>query len=130
MTESANWAGKRLGLPEAGPGSLAKMGRRIFALVIDWSLAVLVSRAFFNSDNTATLTFFMLEQWLLVATTGNSFGHLIAGIRVRKLDGSQVGIVPALLRIGLILLVIPAAIWDSDNRGLHDKAAKTVLVRR
>lgn len=130
MTESANWAGKRLGLPEAGPGSLAKMGRRIFALVIDWSLALLVSRAFFNSDNTATLTFFMLEQWLLVATTGNSFGHLIAGIRVRKLDGSQVGIVPALLRIGLILLVIPAAIWDSDNRGLHDKAAKTVLVRR
>lgn len=130
MTESANWAGKRLGLPEAGPGSLAKMGRRIIALVIDWSLALLVSRAFFNSDNTATLTFFMLEQWLLVATTGNSFGHLIAGIRVRRLDGSQVGIVPALLRIGLILLVIPATIWDSDNRGLHDKAAKTVLVRR
>lgn len=130
MTESANWAGKRLGLPEAGPGSLAKMGRRIFALVIDWSLALLVSRAFFNSDNTATLTFFMLEQWLLVATTGNSFGHLIAGIRVRKLDGSQVGIVPSLLRISLILLVIPATIWDADNRGLHDKAAKTVLVRR
>lgn len=130
MTESANWAGKRLGLPEAGPGSLAKMGRRIIALVIDWSLALLVSRAFFNSDNTATLTFFMLEQWLLVATTGNSFGHLIAGIRVRRLDGSQVGIVPALLRIGLILLVIPATIWDADNRGLHDKAAKTVLVRR
>ncbi|MEY3677436.1 MAG: hypothetical protein RL351_663 [Actinomycetota bacterium] len=130
MTESANWAGKRLGLPEAGPGSLAKMGRRIIALVIDWSLALLVSRAFFNSDNTATLTFFMLEQWLLVATTGNSFGHLIAGIRVRNLDGSQVGIVPALLRISLILLVIPATIWDADNRGLHDKAAKTVLVRR
>jgi len=130
MSESVNWAGKRLGLPESGPGSLAKMGRRIAALVIDWSLALLVSRAFFNSDNTATLTFFMLEQWLLVATTGNSFGHLIAGIRVRKLDGSHVGIVSSLLRIGLILLVIPATIWDSDNRGLHDKAAKTVLVRR
>ena len=130
MTESANWAGKRLGLPEAGPGSLAKMGRRIIALVIDWSLALLVSRAFFNSDNTATLTFFMLEQWLLVATTGNSFGHLIAGIKVRKLDGSHVGIVSSLIRIGLILLVIPATIWDADNRGLHDKAAKTVLVRR
>lgn len=130
MTESANWAGKRLGLPEAGPGSLAKMGRRIIALVIDWSLALLVSRAFFSSDNTATLTFFMLEQWLLVATTGNSFGHLIAGIKVRKLDGSHVGIVSSLIRIGLILLVIPATIWDADNRGLHDKAAKTVLVRR
>ena len=130
MTESTNWAGKRLGLPETGSGSLAKMGRRVFALGIDWALALMVSRAFFDSDNTATLTFFMLEQWLLVATIGNSFGHLIAGIKVRKLDGSYVGIVPALIRIGLILLVIPAVIWDTDNRGLHDKAAKTVLVRR
>jgi hypothetical protein len=25
--------------------------------------------------------------------------------------------------------VIPAAIWDADQRGLHDKAAGTVLVR-
>ena len=130
MTESSNWAGKRLGLPESGSGSLAKMGRRIVALSIDWALALLVSKAFFGSDNTATLTFFMLEQWLLVATLGNSFGHLIAGIKVRKLEGSYVGIVPALIRIGLILLVIPAVIWDTDNRGLHDKAAKTVLVSR
>jgi uncharacterized RDD family membrane protein YckC len=130
MSESANWAGKRLGLPESGSGSLAKMGRRILALMIDWFLALLVARAFFDSDNTATLTFFMLEQWLLVATTGNSFGHLLAGIRVRKLDGSHVGLVSALVRIGLILLVIPATIWDADNRGLHDKAAKTVLVRK
>ena len=83
-----------------------------------------------TGDNTATLTIFMLEQWLLVATTGNSVGHLITGIRVRRLDGNYVGILPALVRIGLILLVIPAVIWDSDNRGLHDKAARTVLVRR
>ena len=25
-------------------------------------------------------------------------------------------------------LVIPAVIWDADQRGLHDKAAGTVLV--
>lgn len=72
----------------------------------------------------------MLEQWLLVATLGNSFGHLAAGIKVQKLDGSHVGLVSSLVRIGLILLVIPAVIWDADNRGLHDKAAKTILVRR
>lgn len=130
MTETANWAGKRLGLPEEGPGSLAKMGRRSLALIIDWALALMVSGAFFGGDNTATLSFFMLEQWLLVATLGNSFGHLIAGIKVRKLDGTHVGLVASLVRIGLILLVIPAVIWDADNRGLHDKAAATVLVRR
>ncbi len=130
MTETANWAGKRLGLPEDGPGSLAKMGRRSLALALDWAIALMVSGAFFGGDNTATLSFFMLEQWLLVATLGNSFGHLVAGIKVQKLDGSHVGIVSSLVRIGLILLVIPAVIWDADNRGLHDKAAKTILVRR
>jgi uncharacterized RDD family membrane protein YckC len=130
MTETANWAGKRLGLQEDGPGSLAKMGRRSLALALDWAIALMVSGAFFGGDNTATLSFFMLEQWLLVATLGNSFGHLVAGIKVQKLDGSHVGIVASLVRIGLILLVIPAVIWDADNRGLHDKAAKTILVRR
>ena len=29
----------------------------------------------------------------------------------------------------LLALVIPAVIWDADQRGLHDKAAGTVLVR-
>lgn len=130
MTETANWAGKRLGLPEDGPSSLAKMGRRSLALALDWAIALMVSGAFFGGDNTATLSFFMLEQWLLVATLGNSFGHLVAGIKVQKLDGSHVGLVSSLVRIGLILLVIPAVIWDADNRGLHDKAAKTILVRR
>ncbi|MCU1514874.1 MAG: hypothetical protein JWO10_1964, partial [Microbacteriaceae bacterium] len=34
------------------------------------------------------------------------------------------------LRTVLLSLVIPAVIWDLDQRGLHDKAAGTVLVRR
>jgi uncharacterized RDD family membrane protein YckC len=72
----------------------------------------------------------MLQQWLLVATLGSSFGHRILGLRVVKLDGTHVGLIPSLIRILLILLVIPAVIWDADNRGLHDKAAKTALVLR
>ena len=130
MTDFPNWAGKRLGLPEKGAGSLAKVGRRAIALAIDWALSMLVSGAFFNSDNSATLGFFMLQQWLLVATLGSSFGHRILGLRVVKLDGTHVGLIPSLIRIVLILLVIPAVIWDADNRGLHDKAAKTALVLR
>jgi len=130
MTEIGNWAGKRLGLPRQGRGSLAKAGRRAIALGIDWGLSLLVSSAFFNSDNLATLSFFMLQQWLLVATLGSSFGHRIVGIKVVKLEGSHVGLVSSLIRIFLILLVIPAVIWDSDNRGLHDKAAGTALVIR
>ena len=32
-------------------------------------------------------------------------------------------------RTALLIVVIPAVIWDADQRGLHDKAAGTVLVR-
>ena len=130
MTNAQQWAGQRLGLPESGSGSLAKLGRRTMALVIDWSLAMLVSQAFAGGDATTTLVIFALVQWLLIATLGYSIGHRILGLQVLRLDGKYVGFRRSLMRIGLILLVIPATIWDADNRGLHDKAAGTVLVRR
>ena len=129
MSNPQQWAGQRLGLPESGPGSLAKLGRRALALVIDWSLSMLVSQAFANGDSTITLTVFALSQLLLVATLGYSVGHRLLGLQVRRLDGQYVGIWRSLIRVGLILLVIPATIWDGDNRGLQDKAAGTVLVR-
>jgi uncharacterized RDD family membrane protein YckC len=129
MTNSQEWAGQRLGLPKTGPGSLAKTGRRALALLIDWSLAMIVSQAFAQGDSTVTLGVFALEQWLLVATLGYSVGHRLLGLRVQRLDGRYVGFWRTLIRVGLILLVIPATIWDADNRGLHDKAAGTVLLR-
>lgn len=129
MDELKNWAGKRLGLPEQGIGSIAKIGRRLLALCLDWGLARLVAIAFFKGDDFATLLVFGLVQWLMVATIGAGFGHLVFGLRVRRLDGKYVGLWASAIRIGLILLVLPPTIWDSDNRGLHDKAAKTVLIR-
>jgi uncharacterized RDD family membrane protein YckC len=130
MTDSQKWAGQRLGLPESGSGSLAKLGRRVLALMVDWALAMIVSQAFASGNSTVTLLVFALVQWLLIATLGYSIGHRILGLQVRRLDGKYVGFWRSLIRIGLILLVIPATIWDGDNRGLHDKAAGTVLVRR
>jgi uncharacterized RDD family membrane protein YckC len=130
MTNQQQWAGQRLGLPAAGPGSLAKVGRRVSALFIDWGLALLISQAFASGNSTTTLIVFGLEQWLLIATLGYSVGHRIMNLQVRRLEGGYVGFWRALVRVGLILLVIPATIWDADNRGLHDKAAGTVLVIR
>jgi uncharacterized RDD family membrane protein YckC len=37
--------------------------------------------------------------------------------------------VPAALRTALLMLLIPALISDRDGRGLHDRAAGTVVVR-
>jgi uncharacterized RDD family membrane protein YckC len=129
MTEAQKWAGERLGLPESGPGSLAKLGRRTIALVIDWGLAMVVSQAFAGGNSSVTLVVFALMQFLLVSTLGYSVGHRVLGLQVRRLDGQYVGLWRSLIRVLLILLVIPATIWDGDNRGLQDKAAGTVLVR-
>jgi uncharacterized RDD family membrane protein YckC len=40
-----------------------------------------------------------------------------------------VGIPRAALRTLLLCLVIPAVVFDPDQRGAHDKAAGTVVVR-
>ena len=36
---------------------------------------------------------------------------------------------PVALRTALLLLLVPALITDRDGRGLHDRAAGTVVVR-
>ncbi len=129
VSTNQDWPGQRLGLPASGSKSLAKMGRRVGAISVDWALASLFSVAFFHYDANVSLIFFFVEQWLLVSTLGYSIGHRIFGIAVRRLDGQWVGFWRGLLRAGLVCLVIPVAIWDSDQRGLQDKAVGTVLVR-
>lgn len=123
------WAGDRLGLPERGSGSLAGMPRRIIAIFLDWGIAWLMSIAFFGGSNDFTLLVFGVMQWLLIATLGYSVGMRVCSIAVRRLDGVWNGFWRSLIRTALLMLVIPVAVWDADNRGLHDKAAGTVLVR-
>jgi uncharacterized RDD family membrane protein YckC len=128
------WAGQRLGLPESGPGSLATMPRRIGAIIVDWGIALLISHAFFADNSWATLLIFGGMQLILVGALGYSFGHRILGLQVirmgQKLKSGYVGLYKAFVRSLLLCLVIPVSIWDADNRGLHDKAAGTVLIRR
>ena len=125
----SKYPGERLGLPEAGPGSIARAGRRIIAIVIDWGIALLISNFAFAGDSWATLAIFAAEQILLVGTLGYSIGHRIAGIHVVKPSGGPAGPLAGLVRALLLCLVIPAVIFDPDQRGLHDRAMDTVLVR-
>jgi uncharacterized RDD family membrane protein YckC len=135
--------GARLGLPPDGPGSLATLGRRVVALVVDWTLATLVAFLFFRPvadgffESVSALPawsqplVFAIENVLLVSTLGFTVGHRLLGLRVRRVaePARMVGIGRALLRTVLLCLVVPAVVWDSDGRGLHDRAAGTVLVR-
>lgn len=123
------WPGQRLGLPEHGRGSVARLGRRIVALFIDWGLCYLIAAAFFAGQNAAILAIFALEQVLLIGTAGFAVGHRLLGMRLQRLDGTAPGLGKAALRTLLLLLVVPALINDQDQRGLHDRAAGTVLAR-
>jgi uncharacterized RDD family membrane protein YckC len=56
-------------------------------------------------------------------------GKRLLRLRVVRLDGTRLGFGAVVLRTLLLLLVIPAAVWDRDTRGLHDKAVGAVQVR-
>jgi hypothetical protein len=130
QTEGSEWPGKRLGLPERGPRSVGRLGRRIAALAIDGAVADVIAFAFFNYDAWAILAILAVLQIAFIVLLSGSVGHLIVGLRVVPLTPGWVGVWRPALRTVLLCIVLPALIWDRDQRGLHDKIAGTVLVRR
>ncbi|BDZ43285.1 hypothetical protein GCM10025865_25840 [Paraoerskovia sediminicola] len=124
------------------------------ALLVDWVLSTLVAYAVTGAQGSpldvnpaVQLGVFAVVTFALVATLGTTVGHRLLGMQVRRLDArrgsgsgnsseagagarsSAVGAVAAAVRTVLLCLVIPAVVWDSDGRGVHDRAAGTVLVR-
>ena len=124
------YKGQRLGLPQTGPGSVAGMGRRFVALLVDWLACVLIARLIDSEPNPALpLVIFFVEVILFTALTGSSFGQRILGIRVESLTTGRLDPLRSVVRTGLLCLVVPPLIFDRDQRGLHDKAANSVAVR-
>jgi RDD family len=130
------YPGDRLGLPSTGSGSVAGYGRRLGALFFDWLVALLtvsliaaVAGLRPSPGNLWPVAAFGVETWLLTTLFGLTFGKRLLGLRVVRLDGGPVGPLWALVRTALLLVVVPALLWDRDYRGLHDKAAHTVVVR-
>ncbi|WP_405057634.1 RDD family protein [Kribbella sp. NBC_01505] len=137
--------GNRLGLPEEGPGSVAGWGRRLAALVLDWVIAGLIASAVTgkpiwaggNDFGTAQLVTFFAMTAILAGLAGGTIGHRLLGLRVLSLRpgansqyAAQVGLLGGVIRAVLLCLVLPAVVYDRDRRGLHDRAANTIVVRR
>jgi uncharacterized RDD family membrane protein YckC len=135
-----DYPGERLGRPTAGRGSIGRPGRRIGALLIDWTASTIIATAFFGYDQFelpeqagwtmfAPMFVFAALQILFIPTIGGSPGHRILGMRLEMERGGWVGLWRPIVRTALLVLVIPAVIWDADQRGIHDKIVGTVLVR-
>ncbi len=123
--------GAALGLPAEGPGSVAGLLPRAGALAVDWLLAVLVAGAFLASLSPfGPLLVYAAVQVALVSTLGHGPGHRLFRLRVVSAAGGRAGVGAVVLRTLLILLVVPAVVFDENGRGLHDLAAGTVVVRR
>ena len=131
--EPSRWLGERLGLPSEGRGSVARAGRRIIALLVDWASAMLISLLFTPYESVAytwvTPLVFAALQIVFIPTIGGSLGHRLLGMRVIPLEGGWIGAWRPVVRTALLLIVVPALVWDSDQRGFHDKVAGTVLIR-
>ncbi len=132
------YPGEKLGLPETGPGSLAPMGRRLGALMIDWlisyGLAALALRFGVFSEHmlaTAVLAIWFVLGVVSLRLFGFTPGQLVLGLRVVTVDGqAAVGIVRAVVRGVLVGTVVPALFTDWDGRGLQDRLTATAVVRR
>lgn len=134
------YPGERLGLPESGSRSVGRVGRRIGALLIDYTAATIIATGFLGFDQFALpseagltqfapLLVFGVLQIVFIPLAGGSPGHRILGMRLVRLDGAWIGLWRPIVRTALLLLVIPAVVWDPDQRALHDKAVGTVLIR-
>lgn len=140
LRDPASWAGKRLGLPKEGPGSMAPWSGRAFAFFLDLVASGLASGLVVAQldhpsgaqRQGAAYTVLLLEHVLLVALTGQTLGMRLLGYKVLRLaDPTRVpGLVTALLRtIPLLVTAGLAGFFTRDGRGAHDLLAGCAVVR-
>ena len=110
------------------PASLAD---RMGALFVDWMLCLLIAGFFGNPARQGwpPVVILILEYGLFLGFFGQTPGMALARIRcVDVADGGRIGVPRALLRGLLLCLVVPAVLMDERQRGLHDRAARSIMV--
>jgi uncharacterized RDD family membrane protein YckC len=136
-----DYPGMKFGLPRQGPGSAAPMGLRLAALLIDWILCELVvslvtrhslarpGDGAYQVTQYWTFLVCALEVYLLTAVSGLTIGKRVLGLKVIRTKGGRPGFGWAAVRTLLLFCAVPPLLGDSDQRGLHDRAADTIVVR-
>ena len=135
----SRYPGERLGLPETGPQSVGRVGRRFVAITVDWGISALVlmlmtGRDYLTISSTALgqmqlLGVFVALQILSIWAIGGSMGHRLLRLYVVNVHGGSLTWWRPIVRSVLLALVVPALVWDSDQRGFHDKVAGTLLLK-
>jgi uncharacterized RDD family membrane protein YckC len=112
---------------EPTPASLA---RRFGALLIDWISCLLIAGAFATPTDEPWLApgVFVIVYGLFLGFFGQTLGMRLMRIRCVSMNtGGPLGVPRALLRAIVMLPLITALIMDQNRRGLHDRAAGSVV---
>ncbi|MDQ4105493.1 MAG: RDD family protein, partial [Actinomycetota bacterium] len=124
--------GASLGLPAEGPGSLASFSSRVGAFCIDAVGSALVAGLFTAPElpgNWALAAFAVITIGSLVVF-GQTPGMQLVGLRLaHPRPGGRLAPWRAVVRTALLCLLVPALLVDADGRGLHDRAAGTMVLR-
>jgi uncharacterized RDD family membrane protein YckC len=110
--------------------TLASLPRRFGALVVDWLLCLLIA-GFFGPLQASLWPSVVLvfEYAFFIGLFGQTPGMRVARVRCAPVAGDGViGVPRAALRGLLLCLVVPALVMGRDRRGLHDRAAGSVMV--
>jgi uncharacterized RDD family membrane protein YckC len=83
-----------------------------------------------NPNEFEILGIFGVLQVAVLLIANGSIGHLLFGLRVVPVVPAPLGVWRPFVRTILVMLFIPAVIYDRDQRGLHDRWCGTILVRR
>ena len=110
-------------------------GRRMLGVLIDWLMSYAIAIGFFvefgePSMGAAVFLIFTVQYLIFAALGGATPGHRIVGLKiVRFSDGGMPTPLQALIRTGLLILIITAITFDQNGRGVNERLSNTVLVR-
>ena len=110
-------------------------GRRMLGVLIDWLMSYAIAIGFFvefgDPSMGAVVFLIFTAQYLLFAALGGATpGHRVVGLKiVRFSDGGMPTPLHALIRTGLLVLIVTAITFDHNGRGINERLSNTVLVR-
>jgi uncharacterized RDD family membrane protein YckC len=110
-------------------------GRRMLGVLIDWLMSYAIAIGFFvefgePSMGAAVFLIFTVQYLIFAALGGATPGHRIVGLKiVRFSDGGMPTPLQALIRTGLLVLIITAITFDQNGRGVNERLSNTVLVK-
>ncbi|GAA1626783.1 RDD family protein [Actinoplanes couchii] len=109
----------------------AGLGPRLGALVIDWVLCLLIASLYASpvEKSWPAVLVLIVANTFFLGLFGQTPGMRLMRVRCDAYPvGGVIGPVRGLLRAFLLALFVPAIILNSEGRGLHDRAAGSIVV--